>query len=43
MSRKNPAFITVKNHQENFQTTRPCRLINPSKSGKDQPSTNEAS
>ena len=26
------AFITLKNHKENFRTSHPCRLINPSKS-----------
>ena len=48
---KNPAFITRKDHKENFQASLPCRLINPSKSelgkvskvGKDQPSTNKTS
>ena len=29
---KNPAFITLKDHKENFQASLPCRLINPSKS-----------
>ena len=29
---KNPAFISLKNHKPNFQSTSPCRLINPSKS-----------
>ena len=29
---KNPAFISLKNHKPNFQSTLPCRLINPSKS-----------
>ena len=28
----NPAFITLKDHKENFQAKLPCRLINPSKS-----------
>ena len=27
-----PAFITLKDHQENFRTVQPCRVINPSKS-----------
>lgn len=27
-----PAFITLKDHKENFQTKLPCRLINPCKS-----------
>ena len=26
------AFITSKDHKENFRTSHPCRLINPSKS-----------
>ena len=26
------AFITLKDHKENFRTSHPCRLINPSKS-----------
>ena len=26
-----PAFITLKDHKENFQSKKPCRLINPSK------------
>ena len=29
---KTPAFITLKDHKENFRTSHPCRLINPSKS-----------
>ena len=29
---RNPAFITVKDHTENFNSKLPCRLINPSKS-----------
>ena len=29
---KNPAFITLKDHKENFQASLPCHLINPSKS-----------
>ena len=29
---KYPAFISVKNHKPNFQSSLPCRLINPSKS-----------
>ena len=29
---KNPAFITLKDHKENFHTSLPCRLINPSRS-----------
>ena len=29
---KNHAFISLKNHKPNFQSTSPCRLINPSKS-----------
>ena len=29
---RNPAFITVKNHKENFNSKLPCRLINSSKS-----------
>ena len=32
MSRKNLAFITLKDHKKNFQASLPCRLINPSKS-----------
>ena len=28
---KNPVFITLKHHKENFQASLPCRLINPSK------------
>ena len=27
-----PAFITLKDHKENFRTSHPCHLINPSKS-----------
>jgi len=27
-----PAFITLKDHKDNFETKRPCRLINPCKS-----------
>ena len=27
-----PAFITLKDHKENFRISHPCRLINPSKS-----------
>lgn len=27
-----PAFLTLKDHKENFQTKLPCRLINPAKS-----------
>ena len=26
-----PAFITLKDHKNNFQTKLPCRLINPAK------------
>ena len=26
-----PAFITLKDHKENFRTSHSCRLINPSK------------
>ena len=29
---KNPVFISLKDHKSNFQSTLPCRLINPSKS-----------
>ena len=29
---KTPAFITLKDHKENFRTSHPCRLINPCKS-----------
>ena len=29
---KNTAFITLKDHKENFRASLPCRLINPSKS-----------
>ena len=29
---KQPAFITLKDHKENFQSKKPCRLINPAKS-----------
>ena len=29
---KIPAFITSKDHKDNFQSSLPCRLINPSKS-----------
>ena len=29
---KTPAFITLKDHKENFRPSHPCRLINPSKS-----------
>ena len=29
---KTPAYITLKDHKENFHTSTPCRLINPSKS-----------
>ena len=29
---KNPAFVTLKDHKENFQGSLPCRLIDPSKS-----------
>ena len=29
---KNPAFITLKDHKENFQANLTCNLINPSKS-----------
>ena len=29
---KSLAFITLKDHKENFQASLPCRLINPSKS-----------
>ena len=28
---RNPAFITLKDHKENFNSKLPCRLINPSK------------
>jgi len=27
-----PAFVTLKDHKENFVSKKPCRLINPSKS-----------
>ena len=27
-----PAFITLKDHKENFRSSHPCLLINPSKS-----------
>ena len=27
----NPAFITLKDHKENFSSKLPCRLITPSK------------
>ena len=27
-----PAFITLKDHKQNFRTSHPCHLINPSKS-----------
>ena len=30
---KTPAFITLKDHKDNFQSSLHCRLINPSKSG----------
>ena len=30
---KNPAFITLKDHKENFQASLPCHFVNPSKSG----------
>ena len=29
---RNPSFITLKDHKENFNSKLPCRLINPSKS-----------
>ena len=29
---KTPAFTTLKDHKDNFQSSLPCRLINPSKS-----------
>ena len=29
---KKEAFITLKDHKDNFQNSKPCRLINPSKS-----------
>ena len=29
---KTPAFITLKDHKDNFQSSLHCRLINPSKS-----------
>ena len=29
---KTPAFITLKDHKENFRSSYACRLINPSKS-----------
>ena len=29
---KTPAFITLKDHKDNFETNPKCRLINPSKS-----------
>ena len=29
---KRPAFITLKDHKENFKSNRKCCLINPSKS-----------
>ena len=29
---KTPAFITLTDHKENFRSSHPCRLINPSKS-----------
>ena len=29
---RNPAFITLKDHKENFNSKLPCCLINPSKS-----------
>ena len=29
---QSPAFITLKDHKENFRTSHPCCLINPSKS-----------
>ena len=29
---KKPAFITLKDHKDNFKSNRKCRLINPSKS-----------
>ena len=29
---KKPAFITLKDHKENFESHPKCRLINPSKS-----------
>ena len=28
-----PAFITLRDHKENFRISHPCQLINPSKSG----------
>ena len=28
---KNPAFISLKDHKPNFQSSLPCRLINPPK------------
>ena len=30
---KNTAFISLKDHKANFQSSLPCWLINPSKSG----------
>ena len=33
---KKPAFITLKDHKENFQASLPCRLINLSKSELDK-------
>ena len=29
---KTPAFMTLKDHKENFRSSHSCRLINPSKS-----------
>ena len=29
---KTPAFITLKDHKDNLQSSLPCRIINPSKS-----------
>ena len=31
-----PAFITLKDHKENFRISHPCGLINPSKSELDK-------
>ena len=30
---KNEAYLTLKDHKQNFPTALPCRLINPAKSG----------
>ena len=29
---RTPAFITLKDHKDNFQSSLPCHLLNPSKS-----------